>query len=47
MGAQYINGADNPIYKIAAEIGVIAEIVSDTAHVENAEYLIGTQSIVK
>ncbi|KIH69642.1 amine oxidase [Ancylostoma duodenale] len=47
MGAQYINGANNPIYKIAAKLGVISEIVSDTAHLENPEYLIGTQPIAR
>ncbi|EYC40530.1 hypothetical protein Y032_0608g602 [Ancylostoma ceylanicum] len=47
MGAQYINGANNPIYKIAAKLGVISEIVSDTAHLENPDYLIGTQPIAR
>uniref|UniRef100_A0A1I7WYX0 Amino_oxidase domain-containing protein n=1 Tax=Heterorhabditis bacteriophora TaxID=37862 RepID=A0A1I7WYX0_HETBA len=45
MGAQFINGAKNPIYKIAKELGVITEIVSDTAHLEHAEFLTGNQSI--
>ncbi|KAK6041342.1 hypothetical protein COOONC_21155, partial [Cooperia oncophora] len=45
MGAEYINGADNPIYKIADELGVVADIVSDTAQLQNAEYLIGNQPI--
>ncbi|RCN50701.1 amine oxidase [Ancylostoma caninum] len=47
MGAQYINGANNPIYKIATKLGVVSEIVSDTAHLENPEYLIGTQPIAR
>ncbi|KHJ85420.1 amine oxidase [Oesophagostomum dentatum] len=47
MGAQFINGAGNPIYKIAEKLGVIAETVSDTAHVENAEYLVGEQPVVR
>ncbi|PIO75677.1 amine oxidase [Teladorsagia circumcincta] len=45
MGAEYINGADNPIYKIADKLGVIADIISDTAQLQNAEYLIGNQPI--
>ncbi|KAK6009330.1 hypothetical protein OSTOST_25764, partial [Ostertagia ostertagi] len=45
MGAEYINGADNPIYKIADKLGVIADIISDTAQLQNAEYLIGSQPI--
>lgn len=45
MGAQYINGAENPIYKIAKSLGVIDEVVSDAAHLDNAEYLIGDQPV--
>ncbi|PIO64494.1 amine oxidase, partial [Teladorsagia circumcincta] len=45
MGAEYINGADNPIYKLADKLGVIADIISDTAQLQNAEYLIGNQPI--
>ncbi|VDL83138.1 unnamed protein product [Nippostrongylus brasiliensis] len=45
MGAQYINGVDNPIYKIADALGVVADIVSDSEHLKNPEYLIGKQQI--
>uniref|UniRef100_A0A7I4YUE1 Amino_oxidase domain-containing protein n=1 Tax=Haemonchus contortus TaxID=6289 RepID=A0A7I4YUE1_HAECO len=45
MGAEYINGAENPIYKLAEELGVVADIVSDTAQLQNAEYLIGSQPV--
>ncbi|KJH49941.1 amine oxidase [Dictyocaulus viviparus] len=45
MGAQFINGAKNPIYKIASALGVISGIVSDKAHLENADYLFGDQKI--
>ncbi|CAJ0591723.1 unnamed protein product [Cylicocyclus nassatus] len=47
MGAQFINGADNPMHEIATKLGVLGQAVSDTAHVENAEYLIGNQPISK
>ncbi|KAK5972955.1 Amine oxidase [Trichostrongylus colubriformis] len=45
MGAEYINGAENPIYKIADKLGVVSDIVSDIAQLDNPEYLIGNQPI--
>ncbi|KAJ1352472.1 hypothetical protein KIN20_008812 [Parelaphostrongylus tenuis] len=45
MGAQFINGAKNPIYQIASALGVVSNIVSDTAHLDVADYLIGNQRI--
>ncbi|CAI5453560.1 unnamed protein product [Caenorhabditis angaria] len=45
MGAQFINGAENPLYKIANRLGLIADIVSDTAHVDNAKYVYGNQKV--
>lgn len=45
MGAQYINGADNPIYRIAEKLGVVAGIVDDQAHIANPTYLTGNQPI--
>ncbi|PAV65550.1 hypothetical protein WR25_00829 [Diploscapter pachys] len=45
MGAQYINGADNPIYRIAEKLGVVAGVVDDQAHIANPTYLIGNQPI--
>ena len=45
MGAQFINGAENPLYKIANRLGLIADVVSDTAHVDNAHFAFGSQNV--
>ncbi|CAD6186884.1 unnamed protein product [Caenorhabditis auriculariae] len=45
MGAQFINGAQNPLYKIAEKLDLLAEVVSDTAHVDKANYMHGQQKI--
>ncbi|CAI4223376.1 unnamed protein product [Auanema sp. JU1783] len=46
MGAQFINGNDNPIYDIAKEAGVVEQnLLPDTAQFTNAEFLTGNQEI--
>ncbi|CAB3398076.1 unnamed protein product [Caenorhabditis bovis] len=45
MGAQFINGADNPLYKIADRLGLISYVVSDTAHIDNAKFVYGNYSV--
>lgn len=45
MGAQFINGAENPLYKIASRLGLISDVVSDTAHVDNARFVFGAQNV--
>ncbi|CAI4229571.1 unnamed protein product [Auanema sp. JU1783] len=45
MGAQFINGTDNPIYEIAQRVGVLSDPVSDTAHFDEAEFLVGNQPV--
>uniref|UniRef100_A0A8R1DZ95 Amino_oxidase domain-containing protein n=2 Tax=Caenorhabditis japonica TaxID=281687 RepID=A0A8R1DZ95_CAEJA len=45
MGAQFINGAQNPLYKIAHRLGILADAVSDTAHVDYAFYAYGNQQV--
>ncbi|CAI2355489.1 unnamed protein product [Caenorhabditis sp. 36 PRJEB53466] len=45
MGAQFINGAENPLFKIASRLGLVENIVSDTAHVDNAHYVYGNQGV--
>lgn len=45
MGAQFINGKDNPIYKIAEKLNVVESILPDTAQFSRADFLFGNQTI--
>lgn len=45
MGAQFVNGSVNPIFAIAKEIGVLDKPISDTEHIDAAQFIYGNQPI--
>lgn len=45
MGAQFINGKNNPIYEIADKLNVVDSILPDTAQFSRADFLFGNQTI--
>ncbi|GMT10460.1 hypothetical protein PFISCL1PPCAC_1757, partial [Pristionchus fissidentatus] len=46
-GAQFINGAHNPIYDIAKELGVVSEEFGDLEHLDEPRFLYGDCEVNK